>query len=145
MKRKTRTDVNAAARPSRTAKESDMLREVREVEGVRSAGGDDFLADRGYKNPEEMRTKFALAGAIRRSVADRGLSQVAAAQATGVDQADISKILRGQVTGYSVWKLTKMVADLGGEAAISLRLPSGERQTIPVSSEPSTERKLGFA
>ena len=39
--------------------------EITEVGGVTVAGSDNFLADRGHKNPAEMRAKILLADNIR--------------------------------------------------------------------------------
>lgn len=106
--------------------------EITAVDGVAAAGSDCFLADRGHKNPAEHRAKVLLADDIRLLIQAQGLSQADAAAQAGMAQADISRIVRGLVRGYSVWKLVKALNDLGAVTEIVVRLPKGETHAIAV-------------
>lgn len=106
--------------------------EITEVDGVATAGSDSFLADRGHKNPAEHRTKVLLADDIRQLMQAQGLTQAEAATQAGLAQTDISRIVRGLVRGYSVWKLAKTLNDLGAATEIVVRLPKGETHAIAV-------------
>jgi predicted XRE-type DNA-binding protein len=106
--------------------------EITEVDGVAVAGSDSFLADRGHKNPAEHRAKVLLADDIRLLIEAQGLSQSEAATKTGLAQTDISRVVRGLVRGYSVWKLAQALNDLGAATEIVVRLPEGETHAITV-------------
>ncbi|MFC7334809.1 XRE family transcriptional regulator [Rhodocista pekingensis] len=106
--------------------------EITEVDGVVTAGSDSFLADRGHRNPAEHRAKVLLADDFRRLMQAQGLTQAEAAMQAGLAQTDISRIVRGLVRGYSVWKLAKALNDLGAATEIVVRLPEGETHAIAV-------------
>lgn len=107
--------------------------EITEIDGVTVGGSDNFLADRGHKNPAEMRAKILLADNIRLLMEERGWQQTEAAAMAGVAQTDISRIIRGQVRGYSVWKLAKILNDLGAATEIVVHMPSGQREAIAIT------------
>jgi predicted XRE-type DNA-binding protein len=107
--------------------------ETREIEGVAVGGSDNFLADRGHKNPAEMRAKILLADNIRLLIGDHRWQQTEAAQIAGVAQTDISRIVRCQVRGYSVWKLAKILNDLGAATELVVHMPSGRREEIAIA------------
>jgi predicted XRE-type DNA-binding protein len=71
------------------------------------AGSGDFLRDRGYLDPNEMRLKFALANEIALIIEERGLKQAEAAQAAELSQSDVSCIVNGIVKDYSVYRLMR--------------------------------------
>lgn len=106
--------------------------EITTVDGVTTAGSDSFLADRGHRNPAEHRAKVLLADEIRLLMQVQGLTQVDVAARCGLAQTDISRISRGLVRGYSVWRLAKILNDLGAATEIVVRLPQGETHAIAV-------------
>jgi predicted XRE-type DNA-binding protein len=81
-------------------------------------GSGDFLKDRGYLDPDEMRLKFALANEIALIIEERGLKQTEAAQATELSQSDVSRIVNGIVKDYSVYRLMRVVTKLGKNVSI---------------------------
>jgi predicted XRE-type DNA-binding protein len=88
-------------------------------------GSGDFLKDRGYADPVETRIKFDLANAIREAVEARKLRQVDVVslvndydRAAGISQPDVSRILRGNVKGYSETRLMTIIAALGNDVSI---------------------------
>ncbi|PGH59286.1 hypothetical protein CRT60_01250 [Azospirillum palustre] len=107
--------------------------EITEVDGVTVSGSGNFLADRGHKNPAEMRAKILLADNIRVLIQERGWQQAEAAAIADVAQTDISRIVRCQVRGYSVWKLAKILNDLGAVTEIVVRMPNGQKEAIAIS------------
>ncbi len=58
---------------------------------------------------------------LRRLIAQRKLTQTAAAKVVGVSQADLSKILRGHFRGYSEAKLMRMLTAFGQDIEITTR------------------------
>lgn len=81
-------------------------------------GSTNVYADLGYNNAEEMQRKASLAAEIARAIKARHLTQDAAAELLGIDQAKISKITRGQFRGVSEAKLLELVAKLGHNVKI---------------------------
>ena len=97
---------------------------------VRGSGS--FLRDRGYADPTETKIKFDLVSLIRAIVESRKLRQVDVvglvaryAPGTGISQPDISRILRGNVSGYSESRLIVILAALGNDISIVVRPTKG--------------------
>lgn len=88
-------------------------------------GSGDYLKDRGYAEPGEARAKFFLSNQIAIAVETLALSQTEAAKMTGLKQPDISRIVNGNVSEYSVWRLIRVLRDLGWNISIEVRPPSG--------------------
>jgi len=86
---------------------------TREHEQGPIRGSGNFLADRGYADPEEARLKILLANDIALAVEARGLSLAQVAELTGLPQDDVARILAGVVSGYPVALLTR-IRDAGG-------------------------------
>lgn len=88
-------------------------------------GSGNFLKDRGYSDPMETRIKFDLVSIIRTIVEAKKLRQIDVvsivsryAPAAGISQPDISRILRGNVNGYSESRLIVILAALGNNVSI---------------------------
>lgn len=81
-------------------------------------GSTNVYADLGYTDAEEMQRKASLAAEIARAIKARHLTQDAAAELLGIDQAKISKITRGQFRGVSEAKLLELVTKLGHNVTI---------------------------
>lgn len=95
-------------------------------------GSGNFLKDRGYTDPTETRIKFDLVNLIRAVVESKRLRQVDAvtlvgryAPGAGVSQPDISRILRGNVNGYSDSRLIVILAALGNNVSIVVQPTKG--------------------
>jgi predicted XRE-type DNA-binding protein len=69
-------------------------------------------ADLGFANPELERAKADLAREIRSVIDIRGMTQAEAGKLFGVDQADVSRITRGRLGGYSLERLITMLSRL---------------------------------
>jgi predicted XRE-type DNA-binding protein len=93
---------------------------------------EDFLADVGHKNADEVRAKFELAHRIKRAIKASGRTQVQVRELTGIPQSNISKIVTGRVSGFSVYKLATILADLDGAVTIQFRKRSGTRRPAAV-------------
>jgi len=101
---------------------------------VEESSGNVF-ADLGLSNPEERLAKADLAIAISREVQARGLTQAEAADLLGVAQPDVSNLMRGRLSGYSLERLTRLLNALGQDVEIRVR-PSktaGERGRLRVA------------
>lgn len=67
----------------------------------------------GLPNPEERMRKARLMNVINAALRRRGLSQKDAAQVTGLNQSDISRIRHGPGSRYSVDNLLNVLERLG--------------------------------
>lgn len=95
-------------------------------------GSGNFLKDRGYADPTETRIKFDLATLIRSIVEAKKLRQIDVAAlvsryspGAGISQPDISRILRGNVNGYSESRLIVILAALGNNVSIVVEPTKG--------------------
>ena len=87
-----------------------------------------IYADLGFEDAEEMAAKASLVREIRRTMDQRGLTQVTVAKLTGVDQPTLSKLLRGRMSNFSLDRLTQMLRDLGRNVTLLIEdeLEGGE-------------------
>ena len=74
--------------------------------------------DLGYSDAAEMQRKSLLAAEIARAIEARHLTQDAAADLLGIDQAKLSKFTRGQFRGVSEAKMLELVTKLGHDVTI---------------------------
>lgn len=86
---------------------------------TRSSGN--IFADLGLPNPEDRRRKAILASRIGRTIIARGLTQSAAAKIARVAQPDLSKMIRGQVSGFSLGKLFDVLVALGNDVRVVVK------------------------
>jgi len=84
-------------------------------------GSGNIFADLGLPDAEDMLLKSHIVIELRRLIAQRKLTQTAAAKVVGVSQADLSKILRGHFRGYSEAKLMRMLTAFGQDIEITTR------------------------
>jgi predicted XRE-type DNA-binding protein len=75
----------------------------------------------GLPNPEERLRKARLMNVINAVLKRRGLSQKDAAEATALNQADISRIQHGRGARYSTDRLLNILARLGIDVEITQR------------------------
>ena len=103
-------------------------------------GSGNYLNDRGYADPAEARTKFLLANEIALVIEDRKLSQLRAAELTGLKQPDISRISNGNVTEYSVWRLMRTLSLLGKNIVIGI--DDAEAMHGEISTKLATSKRM---
>ncbi|MHB8363441.1 MAG: helix-turn-helix domain-containing protein [Vulcanimicrobiaceae bacterium] len=84
----------------------------------------------GLPNPEERLRKARLMNVINDVIKRRALSQKEAAEATGLNQADISRIQHGRGSRYSTDRLLNVLARLGTDVEISQR--HGEKGEVVI-------------
>lgn len=86
-----------------------------------------IYADLGFKNPEEHALKAELVRQIASAMKDQELTQTAAASRLGIDQPDVSKMLRGHFRQFSVERLMRFLVALGQDVEIVVR-PAARRR-----------------
>ena len=84
-------------------------------------GSDNVFADLGLSNPEERLVKADLAMKIAKGIRTRKLTQAKAATLFGIDQPKISRLLQGQLSGFSTEKLFYFLTRLGQDIRIIVK------------------------
>jgi predicted XRE-type DNA-binding protein len=93
---------------------------------TRSSGN--VFADLGLPNSDEHKIKADVAMLIGRLINRLDLTQTAAALKLGIAQPDVSRILRGQLSGYSLERLLSFVRALGNDIEIKVK-PTANKAT----------------
>lgn len=84
----------------------------------RSSGN--VFEDLGFPDAEEHLEKAKLVLAIQRAIEEEGLSQADAAKRLGIDQPQVSRMLRGNFRGYSVHRLYKFLNTFGHDVVVTV-------------------------
>ncbi len=95
---------------------------------VEESSGNVF-ADMGLPNPEERLAKADLAIRVAGVIRARRLTQADAARMLKIDQPKVSRLLRGQLSGFSTERLMQFLTLLGRDVEIVIkRAPRSRRQ-----------------
>jgi len=76
--------------------------------------------DMGMRDAEERLAKAELARLIRTEIRERGLSQTEAAALLGVKQPDVSDLVRGRLSRFSIARLERFLNALDLEIRIQV-------------------------
>jgi predicted XRE-type DNA-binding protein len=76
------------------------------------------FADLGFKNADERLAKAELSVRIAAAIKARKLTLVAAAELCGIDQPKVSKLVRGELYGFSTDQLFRFLTALGQDVEI---------------------------
>jgi predicted XRE-type DNA-binding protein len=98
---------------------------VKTREATFEAGSENVYADLGFKDANQRMFKAMLAVKIAQLVEAKGLTQSQVAQRTALDQPKISRLMRGQLTGFSTDRLFIILNRLGH--SIEVRISPKER------------------
>lgn len=92
-------------------------------------GSGNVFADIGLPDPEERLAKANLAIRISEAIRARRLTQTRAAHILKIDQPKISRLLRGQLSGFSTERLLHFLTLLGRDIEITVKpAPRSRRQ-----------------
>jgi predicted XRE-type DNA-binding protein len=92
-------------------------------------GSGNVFADIGLPDPEERLAKADLAIRISETIRARRLTQTRAAHILKIDQPKISRLLRGQLSGFSTERLMHFLTLLGRDIEITVKAaPRSRRQ-----------------
>ncbi len=86
------------------------------------------FADIGVKNPQEALLKAELVRRITNILDERGLTQVRAAKALGVDQPKVSLLYRGRLSAFSVERLMRFLNALSHDVRIVIERKGSRRK-----------------
>jgi predicted XRE-type DNA-binding protein len=84
-------------------------------------GSGNVFADIGVRNPEDSRVRADLALKVAQLVKKRGLKQTEIAKILRVDQAKVSKLVRGRISGFSSDRLLSYLSALGCHVRINVK------------------------
>lgn len=98
---------------------------IDDVEIERSTGN--VFADLGRSDSETHLLKAELVVQIDEVIRSRRLTQTKAAEAMGLSQPDVSRLLRGQFKDYSVERLLRLLLALGRDVDIVVRKQEDHR------------------
>jgi predicted XRE-type DNA-binding protein len=128
---KFRNQIASQASRSRTrqlARGSEGIADISNQIEVEEGSGNVF-ADIGLSNPEERLAKADLAIRIGEAIRARRLTQTRAAHILRIDQPKISRLLRGQLSGFSTERLIHFLTLLGRDVEITVKpAPRSRRQ-----------------
>ena len=88
-------------------------------------GSGNVFADLGFEDAEERLLKAELATRIAQLIEKKGWTQAQTAERTGLDQPKISRLLRGQLAGFSADRLFAILNRLGH--SVEVRISPKER------------------
>src|SRR5215217_9566119 len=88
-------------------------------------GSGNVFADMGIEDAEERLLKAELATKIAQLIEKKGWTQAQTAERTALDQPKISRLLRGQLSGFSADRLFAVLNRLGH--SVEVRISARER------------------
>lgn len=95
-----------------SSRANKVAKGVAETVEVHASSGNVY-ADLGLPNPEVRAAKSQLAMEIGRIVKSQRLTQAQAAKLLGIDQPNMSRLVRGQLAGFSTERLIGFLNALG--------------------------------
>ena len=101
------------------------------MKDVKKSSGNVF-ADLQVTNPSEALAKAELARQIIKVVKAQGLTQAKAAQILGIDQAKVSALSRGLLSGFSTERLFRFLNALGQDVKIVIKKKPKSRKQAHV-------------
>ena len=96
-------------------------------------GSGNVFQDLGFsaEKSAELILKSNLLQALQETIKGRGWKQVEAAAQLGIDQAKVSKLLAGQMAGFSIERLVHFLSLLGQDIEVRVRkAPRGRQRGI---------------
>ena len=107
-------------------------------------GSGNVFRDVGFSGEKsaELILKSSLLQALQETIKGRGWKQVEAAAQLGIDQAKVSKLLGGQMAGFSIERLVHFLSLLGQDVEVTVRKTPRGRRRGTVQARASKADKL---
>lgn len=84
-------------------------------------GSGNVFADLGLPDAEELLAKADVVMLIYDAIKERGLSQREAARVLGLDQANVSRLMRGRLSGFSLDRLFRFLNALDLDVEVTVK------------------------
>lgn len=94
-------------------------------------GSGNVFRDLGFPDEKsaELILKSSLLLALQETIKERAWKQTEAAAQLGIDQAKVSKLLGGQMAGFSIERLVHFLSLLGQDVEVTVhKAPRGQRR-----------------
>jgi len=93
-------------------------------------GSGNVFRDLGFSEEKsaELILKSSLLQALQDTIQNHGWKQIEAAKQLGIDQAKVSKLLGGQMAGFSIERLVHFLSLLGQDVEVTVRKASRGRR-----------------
>lgn len=110
--------------------------EEQQVKVTPSSGN--VFRDLGFDDADERLEKSKLVAAIGRAIREEGLTQAQAAKRLGIDQPQVSKMLRGLYDRYSIDRLCRFLNAFGHDVTVTIgpRTSAEGRMSVALAEEP---------
>jgi predicted XRE-type DNA-binding protein len=99
-------------------------------------GSGNVFADLGLPEPDDLLLKSQIVAELHRLVRERELTQTEAAKLMGITQPDLSKLLRGDLRGYSVERLVRMLTAFDRDVEIVVKPRAAEDKAGRITFKP---------
>jgi predicted XRE-type DNA-binding protein len=97
---------------------------------VRRGSGNVF-ADLGLDDADTLLLKAQIVSAIGTLISEQGLTQTAAAVKMGLKQPDVSRLMDGQVDGFSLERLLGLLVKLGQKVRVEVEPANDDTASGP--------------
>ncbi|GKS65370.1 hypothetical protein YTPLAS72_26740 [Nitrospira sp.] len=111
-------------------------------------GSGNIFRDLGFSEERsaELILKSSLLQALQDTIRSHAWKQAEAATRLGIDQAKVSKLLSGQMAGFSVERLVHFLSLLGQDVEVTVRqAPRGQRYGTVISKVTRRSRTVARA
>jgi predicted XRE-type DNA-binding protein len=98
-------------------------------------GSSNVFADLDCGDSDTHLLKAQLVSLVDQIITETNLTQVQAAQAMGISQPDVSRLLKGQFRDISVERIMRMLTRLGCEVDIVIKAPGRKRSSSVIHLE----------
>lgn len=99
-------------------------------------GSGNVFADLGFDRPDEELVKAELIRRIRTILSKRQLTQAVAAKVLGIKQPDVSALMRGRISGFSLERLMRLLMRLDRDVEIVVkRKPKSREARLRVATD----------
>jgi predicted XRE-type DNA-binding protein len=107
-------------------------------------GSGNVFRDLGFSEERsaELILKSGLLQALQETIKGQGWKQVEAAAQLGIDQAKISKLLAGQMAGFSIERLVHFLSLLGQDVEVTVRKAARGRRRGTVRARATKVGKI---
>jgi predicted XRE-type DNA-binding protein len=88
-------------------------------------GSSNVFDDLGFDDAEDLQAEAVLADQIYVILKELGISQRAAAELLGIDQSDVSRLMKGRYTGFSLRRLMTLLNRLDRDVELVVKRHRG--------------------